>query len=327
MSETTTRPATRGYGTLLIGTILWSSAAVFIGYLTGHFELPPMVLAFWRDVFVFLAILIVLGIRAPALLKPGKQHLIFLCGYGLILASFNTLFTRSVAINGAAVATVLTYSSPAFTAVAGRFLWHERVDAYKIIALVLSCAGCVLVSGAHTLEAWQGNALGIVVGLVSGFIFALYNIMGKTSAMKGLNSWTVMLYIFAFASVFLAMGQRTGTLLWLSRPLAQGIPGLQETLLGWGTLLLLSLGPTIGGYGLYTASLKHLPAVTANLVVTLEPALTAVQSYLFLGERLTSLQMIGGVMIISSVCLVYLSDRRAATHASDLIPISSEPAC
>lgn len=318
MINTSTSPATRGYGPLLIGTVLWSSSAVFIGFLTGHYELPPMVLAFWRDVFVSLALLAALGIKAPALLKPGRQHVLFLCGYGLILASFNTLFTRSVAINGAAVATVLTYSSPAFTAIAGRFIWHERVDVYKIIALVLSCAGCVLVAGAHTLEAWQGNALGIVIGLVSGFIFALYNIMGKTSAMKGLNSWTVMLYIFAFASGFLALGQRSGTLLWLSRPLALGTLGLEETLLGWGTLLLLSLGPTIGGYGLYTASLKHLPAVTANLVVTLEPALTAVQSYLFLGERLTVLQIIGGAMIISSVCLVYLSDRRADVTPSDL---------
>lgn len=325
MGKVSTRPAHRGYGILLIGTTMWSSSAVFIGFLTKRFQLPPMVLAFWRDVFVSCALLIVLSLRAPDLLKPGRHNLLFLCGYGLVLASFNTLFTRSVAINGAAVATVLTYSSPAFTAIAGRFLWHERVDSYKLIALVLSCVGCILVAGAHTREAWQGNGLGIAVGLMSGFIFALYNIMGKTSARKGLNSWTVMLYIFAFASGFLALGQRAGTLFWLSRPLATGNSGVQETLLGWGTLLLLSLGPTIGGYGLYTASLNYLPAVTANLVVTLEPALTAVQSYLFLGERLTALQIIGGMLITSSVCLVYLSDRRTAHQTADIIPVVSHP--
>lgn len=301
---------TRGYGTLLIGTTLWSSSAVFMGFLTQRFQLPPIVLAFWRDIFVSLALLIVLGLKFPTLLRAGRQNLLFLCFYGLVLASFNTIFTRSVAINGAAVATVLTYSSPAFTAVAGRFLWNERVDVFKINALVLSCAGCVLVSGAHTLAAWQGNMLGIALGLTSGLIFAGYNIMGKTAAHKGINSWTVMLYIFAFASGFLALAQRPETLFWLSRPLTAGPNGIQETLFGWGTLVLLSLGPTIGGYGLYTASLNYLPAVTANLVVTLEPAMTAAQSYLFLGERLTALQLIGGGLIVSSVFLVYLSDHR-----------------
>ena len=304
-------PTTRGYGTLLIGTALWSSSAVFIGFLTQRFQLPSMVLAFWRDIFVCLALFIILGVKSPALLRPGRKNLAFLCFYGLVLASFNTLFTRSVAINGAAVATVLTYSSPAFTAVAGRFLWNERVDRFKITALILSCVGCILVSGAHTRAAWQGNMLGIALGLTSGLIFAGYNIMGKTAAHRGINSWTVMLYIFAFASGFLALAQRPETILWLSRPLASGANGVRETLFGWGTLILLALGPTIGGYGLYTASLNYLPAVTANLVVTLEPALTAAQSYLFLGERLTALQLIGGGLIVGSVFLVYLSDHRA----------------
>jgi DME family drug/metabolite transporter len=310
MPTNSTLSTTRGYSMLLIGTALWSSSAVFIAFLTQRFKLPPMVLAFCRDVIVGLSLMITLAITSPSLLRTSRKNMPFLCLYGLILACFNTIFTRSVAINGAAVATVLTYSSPAFTAVAGRFLWHERVDARKIIALVLSCAGCVLVSGAYKPDAWHGNYVGIVLGLTSGLIFAGYNVLGKTAIRKGMNSWTVMLYIFSFASFFLLLLQRPGTLFWLSHPLTTNPNGLRETLYGWGTLILLSLGPTIGGYGLYTASLAHLPAVTANLVVTLEPAMTATQAFLFLGERLTLLQLIGSGLIISSVLLVYLSDRK-----------------
>ena len=321
MTKNTNFTKTGGYGMLLIGTTLWSSAAVFISFLTQRFQLPPMVLAFWRDVFVCLALFITLGIMNPSLLRAGHKNLPFLCLYGLLLASFNTIFTRSVTFNGAAVATVLTYSSPAFTAIAGRLLWDERVDALKITALILSCVGCILVSGAHTRDAWQGNTMGILLGLTSGLIFAGYNIMGKTAARKGINSWTVMLYIFGFASCFLSLLQRPGTLFWLSRPLTTNPNGLREVLYGWGTLILLSLGPTIGGYGLYTASLNILPAVTANLIVTLEPAMTAVQSYLFLGERLTALQCLGGGLIISGVLFVYLSDRAVNQRASlEIVP-------
>ena len=39
----------RGYVIALVGTAIWSSTAVFIGYLTTRFHMPPLVLAFWRD--------------------------------------------------------------------------------------------------------------------------------------------------------------------------------------------------------------------------------------------------------------------------------------
>jgi drug/metabolite transporter (DMT)-like permease len=76
-------------------------------------------------------------------------------------------------------------------------------------------------------------------------------------------------------------------------------------------MLVLAIGPTLGGYGLYTVSLTYLPATTANLIVTLEPAMTAVLAFLFLGERLTIPQLAGSAVILTGVFLLRLSDRRA----------------
>jgi len=56
---------------------------------------------------------------------------------------------------------------------------------------------------------------------------------------------------------------------------------------GWAILILLGLGPTIGGFGLYLVSLGYLPATVANLIGALEPAFTAVWAYLLFLERLT----------------------------------------
>ena len=74
---------------------------------------------------------------------------------------------------------------------------------------------------------------------------------------------------------------------------------------------MLAVGPTIGGYGLYTVSLTMLPAATANLIVTLEPAMTAVLAFLFLGERLAPLQLVGGGLILAGVVLLRASERTA----------------
>jgi drug/metabolite transporter (DMT)-like permease len=48
-------------------------------------------------------------------------------------------------------------------------------------------------------------------------------------------------------------------------------------------------------------SLTYLPSSVANLVVTLEPAFTAVIAYLLLGERLSWIQIIGSLLILSGV--------------------------
>jgi DME family drug/metabolite transporter len=94
-------------------------------------------------------------------------------------------------------------------------------------------------------------------------------------------------------------------LLWLGR-----------STLGWGILLLLALGPTIGGFGLYSLSLTLLPASVANLIAMLEPALTAVMAYLLLGERLNGMQWLGSLCIIGCVLIVRLNENLRVVIAS-----------
>ncbi len=73
---------------------------------------------------------------------------------------------------------------------------------------------------------------------------------------------------------------------------------------GWGILLLLAAGPTLAGYGLYNVSLGYLPSSVANLIVSLEPAVTAVMAYLLFGELLNGVQVLGSLMILAAVAFL-----------------------
>lgn len=53
-------------------------------------------------------------------------------------------------------------------------------------------------------------------------------------------------------------------------------------------------------------SMNYLPASITNLLATLEPAMTSVEAYIFLDERMTFLQIIGGLIILSAVLIVQL---------------------
>ena len=300
----------KGYLIALIATILWSSTAIFIRFLSVEYHLPALVLAFWRDFFVSLTFAAVLVLARRPLLRIPSSKLAFLFLYGLVLALFNSAWTVSVAQNGAAVSTVLAYSSAGFTALIAWRLFCERLDWSKLFAIILSIAGCVLVSGAYNPTAWRNNPLGILVGLASGLAFALYSLMGRSASHQGLHPLTTLFYTFTFAAGFL--------LLFNFIPQPAGIPPLERLLwlqsewLGWIVLLVLAVGPTIGGYGLYTLSLVYLPASVANFIATLEPAMTAVLAYIFLAEIFTLPQLAGSVLILAGVLFLRWYERRLA---------------
>jgi drug/metabolite transporter (DMT)-like permease len=319
--RTTRLDLTRGYVTATISAAFLSTTAIFIRYLTQHYQLPPLVLAWWRDVFVVLTLLPALGLIRPTLLRLEREHLLYLVGYGLILAIFNVLWTLSVALNGAAVATVLVYCSAAFTALLGWWLLKERLGWAKLVAVILSLAGCVLVSGAWQPVVWRADVVGIVTGLFSGLGYAAYSLMGRAASKRGLNPWMALLYTFAFAALFLLIANALpdsllpGT---ASRP--ADFFWLGDAVDGWTILFLLAAVPTVAGFGLYNVSLGYLPSSVVNLIATLEPAFTGVVAYLLLGERLTGMQVAGSLVLLSGVLLLRVYEGRRANRTLEKRP-------
>jgi drug/metabolite transporter (DMT)-like permease len=301
---------TRGTLICLTATIIWSTTAIFIRYLTVNYDMPPLVLAFWRDAFVFFGLAFIFAARTPKRFHLDRQHLPFIILYGFVLAIFNAIWTISVKLNGAAISTVLVFSSAIYTVFLGWQIFNENISLVKILGSLVTLIGLLLVSGAYDPAAWQLNALGIIVGLISGITFSLYSLMGRACSYRLIDPWTTLFYIFGFASLFLFLfnifpggdtqGSGISNLFWLG-----------NAWVGWLILVLLSIGPTIGGYGLYAVSLTYLPASLANLIATFEPAMTAFIAYLLLSERFSQLEIMGGVLILGSVIVLRLTEGRS----------------
>jgi drug/metabolite transporter (DMT)-like permease len=315
----------RGYPIAVASAVILATTAIFIRHLTLSYAIPALVLAFWREAFVAATLVAVLALARPQLLRVATRQLPFLALYGVLLGAFNGLWTLSVALNGAAVSTVLVYSSAAFTALLGRWLLAEPLGWAKLAAVALSLGGCLLLSGALDQAAWRGGAAAIATGILSGLGYAIYSLMGRAAAQRGIEPWTTVLYIFAFAAAFMLAAnlaslppvtggaQRPADLLWLG--------GAWH---GWAVLFLLAAGPTLGGYGLYTVSLAHLPSSVVNLIASMEPAITAAIAYVVLGERLDAVQLAGSAMIVSAVVVLRLREAWSGAPAA-AAPVPDEP--
>lgn len=313
VSPSNTTSITRGYLAALSAAAILSTTAILIRYLTQNYRMPALVLASWRDILVALTLVLGLGVLQPSLLQVQRSNLLYILAYGLMVAVFNSLWTISVAVNGAAISTVLVYCSAGFTALLGWWLLKEHLDSAKLLAIAICLGGCVLVSGALEPGAMRANLVGVLTGLFSGLAYAGFTLMGRSASQRGLNPWTSVLYSFGLGGVFIALftllsgGRLPGTVahpadfLWLGRSLT-----------GWGILFLLAAGPTLAGFGMYNTSLSHLPSSVVNLIMTLEPVFTILIAYILLGERLNMMQIFGSLLILAGIVFLRLYSGRTS---------------
>ncbi|HEY5485256.1 MAG TPA: DMT family transporter, partial [Candidatus Cryosericum sp.] len=75
------------------------------------------------------------------------------------------------------------------------------------------------------------------------------------------------------------------------------------------------------GFGLYNVSLGYLPSSVANLVLTLEPAFTAVIAYVVLGEHLNGIQIAGSLLIMGGVVFLRVYESRHSIQ----VPSTQQP--
>jgi drug/metabolite transporter (DMT)-like permease len=239
-----------------------------------------------------------IAIIKPTLLRVKRKDLPWLFGMGAIsIGSFHVLWNTSVLLIGASIATVIQSNAPIFVTIMAWIIFKEALTTRKIIAVALSVAGTVLISGILGMSAIQISQLGLAASVFSAIFYGSFSLFGKK--LKGdYNSWTILVYIFGFATL---------TLLPFQILSPSPFPYQTPALLYFTSLIFVA---TIGGFILYTIALGHLEASIASITATSEIVFASVLAYFILGERLDIWQILGAVLVISGVILVSLSNGR-----------------
>jgi drug/metabolite transporter (DMT)-like permease len=306
-----------GYTLTVLAAIVWAATSPAIKYLLDTLHVPALAIAFWRDAFIALAcILVMLAIR-PQLLQVSRRDLRGLAIVGAIsVGLYHALWVTSVALNGAAVAVVLIYTFPTFVTFGARLLFGERIGWQQLLALALALAGCALLVRAYDPAVLRVSWLGTLVGLGTGLSHAGY-VLFSQRAVQTKSPWTSLAYTMLFGALMLLV-------LWVGAATlgitAEGpgdiVRSVGATATPWLALLALSLGPTLGGYALFTIALRYLPGRIASLVVITEAPVSVLIAVALLGERLEWPQIVGIGLILVAATLPGLlaSDARRAVR-------------
>lgn len=277
----------------ILSGVMWGAAGVFVRTLSD-FGMDGATIVFSRVSLAAIMMLAVILVSDRRWLRFDPHDLWMFVACALAMLGLNAFYTVSVDVLSLSLAAVLLSLSPVFMLVMAAVIFRERVTARKVVCMVASIFGCVLVSG--FLEGDHGLSVsGITAGLAAAFFYALYGIISKRAASRGYTTYTILFYCLLISTVVLIPFSDLG----MMADYASGGPA------DLGYLILHAAVASFLPYILYTTAMSRMEGGTASILAAAgEPTAAAVFGLLFFTEIPTPLMLVGMVIAIGSMAVM-----------------------
>ena len=271
-----------GYLYIILAMITWGS----IGLIVRFINLPAQLIVFYRVLFAFIFLLLLVTRSQELSLDKLLQHKILLLTTGGALTVNWIFFFKAVKTTTIANATLSYYTAPIIATILSIFFLKENLTKDNLLALVLSFAGIVIISDINQLS--LTGIEGIGYGLLAAFFYALFMVLNK--------------FFSEVSARVLTLGQ-TGVAILILLPLIYNhpLPQGQE----WFWLLVLGIIHTAGALVLYVKGLSLSKVQDVGVLSYIDPISAIFLAALFLGEIPSLLTVIGGALILGGCYLVW----------------------
>jgi drug/metabolite transporter (DMT)-like permease len=276
---------------VLVPVIAWSLNFTIAKYALSHGLLP---MAYTAPRFVFASIAFcLLTLHREGTLRVARRDLPVLVAAGVVGICFNQLsFVFALRHASASTVALLFGMIPIFVGVLSHVTKIERLGRSQWSAAAISSAGvAMVVLGASSGVSSDG--LGIALAIAAPLTWAVYSV-GIAPLLQRYSSLRVSAIVCTIGTVPLTLA-------------SIGELGRED----WGALNFLTWASLVYGaviaYVLATAiwlvAIKRIGAPRASLYQNLQPFLGAIFALVLLSERLTWLEVVGGVVIGSGILI------------------------
>lgn len=277
-----------GVLSLVFAMFIWASS--FIGLKAAMNDYGAHTVIFTRMIFASMCFLIF--IKSFLKYEYTKKDILYILLLALFEPCLYFLFeSKALQLTTASQAGMITSLMPLITSVAAVFILKELVSKQFIIGSFLAVFGAVWLSLEATSSATAPNPiLGNFLEFLAMACAAGYTIVAKhlTYKFSALFLTAIQAFIGAIFFMPLAFYELNNT---------EFIFKLD----GFLWILYLGVVVTLGGYGLYNFSLTKIDASKASIFMNLIPVFTLVLAYLILNERLSIVEIIASIVILSGV--------------------------
>ncbi|MFB9372667.1 DMT family transporter [Algimonas porphyrae] len=287
LSAIRTRMGRAEVAILLVLGLLWGGSYFFVEILLQ--SLPPFSIIAVR---LTLASAVLWGLvavtRTPVPRHAGGWATLATVGLIGVAVPFMLIVWGQTRITGG-LAAILNATAPLFTVViAGLFLTDERITLAKFGGVAIGLLGVGVLVGPSAILNANGSALGQAAVILAALCYSVAGIVSRRFSRIGISPLMVATGQCSLAAILMV-------------PLAIATDGLAPLAAApcdaWLALLALALLSTVLAYILYFRLIDRAGATNAVLVAYLIPVSAIALGAMFLGERLTPMQLAGGALI------------------------------
>ena len=288
----TIKAAKRGpYLSILLAAALWGIIGLWNRRLMAG-GLSPTGIVTVRNFGGYVLLCAVFAVKDRSVFRVRREHLKYFFGTGIVsVVLFTICYFSCQQICSLAVASILLYTAPSFVVVLSALLWREPIYPRKISALLLTLVGCSMVCGLFAGKITV-TLTGLLLGLGSGFFYALYSIFGRY-ALAHYSSMTVTVWTFLFAGPASLVLLRPADISAMTGDISMPL-----------TAACLVVFSTVLPYLFYTSGLARVESGKASILASLEPVVAALTGVIVFGEPMTAVTALGIVLVLGGAAIL-----------------------
>ena len=288
---------------VVVAVTAWAIGPIFVSSLS--ISLPTIVLyrqLMWLPMLFTLSHLAGDGFTRHHLAVAWKPGVFFSVSAALSFGSFQQTTIANATLIGSLTPAVLLFLAP-------RIL-GERVTAQRVVYSLVSFVGVIaVVAGADSGGASGTHSLaGDAMALGNMLMWTVYFIAAKRARDEGMNTWSFLVGV-CLTNVVLAVPWALLTSDDLGAVTARD----------WTFLVLMMLIPGTVGHYLMTWAQRYLDTTVSSLITLGGPVISTLLAFVFLGQGVATVQILGGVVVLLGLAGVILSTSSVRTTGTDTV--------
>jgi drug/metabolite transporter (DMT)-like permease len=242
-------------------------------------------------------------------MRWSRRVVLIVLAYGLsAFAAVQSLYFLAIERMPVGVALLIEYLAPALVALWVVFVQHRPQPRATWIGIALTLSGLALIA-----RPWSGftlDGLGVTAALVAALALTAYFLIAE-SAGEHLPSLELCAWGATVGAIGLAVIEPWWGFPW--RALTRNCELAGRSTPVWVLLAIVVLIGTVAAYLTGIAAMNYLPAPTVAVIATVEVVVASVGAWLLLEERLSTIEIIGGAVLLSGAVL---AQRRSSSSRS-----------
>ncbi|MFD1415123.1 DMT family transporter [Oceanobacillus jeddahense] len=269
---------------LLVITIICISLSAILVKLS---DAPSTIMVMYR---MFLACVLIFPMvfkYRHSFSKIKRKEWIAIVFAGVFLAGHFGLWFESLKHTTVASSTLILALQPAIALIGGLIFFKEKLDIRIVVAMGIAFIGVVIVGGG-SLGSGSAALYGNILSFLAVVSVVLYLMIGQRNV-KSINHWVYSFLVFMVAGITVAFINLIG-----------GVSFTGYNTNDWLVFIMLAIFPT-GAHIIFNLLLNYVNTTTVSMSTLGEPVGASILAVILLQEMLTTVEMIGGVLIIAGI--------------------------